>query len=81
MSPVKKPPPEPEREIHVPGHLIPRRCSMCHYEIVRVPTKEGLVHVDYSTVKHRAANQSQTGGYHGYIHNCPATCWEPKEKR
>ena len=86
MSPVRTPPPEPVERIHVPGHLIPHPCSMCRAEIVRVPTRIGLVHVDYSSVKPSRCSGDPYGGTHvtafdGEIHNCPATRWEPKEKR
>lgn len=63
--------PQTNDGIHVPGHLIPRKCSMCHREIVRVPTREGLVHVDYSTVK--MGQGANFGHFYGRSHDCPAT--------
>ena len=59
-----------EDPIHVPGHLIPKPCPMCKREIVRVPTKAGIVHVNYPVRMGQGVN---FGRLFGDEHDCPAT--------
>jgi hypothetical protein len=56
--------------VHVPGHLIPHKCSMCKREIVRVPTTAGIVHVDYPVRMGQGLNY---GRLYGDAHDCVAT--------
>lgn len=58
--------------IYVPGNAVPRPCPLCRTEIVRTASDDGLVSIEYASIKEHSNGKGKPPRYAGHEHHCPA---------